>query len=45
MSASVATAALIPGARLEIIGECGNFRWIERKGVVRAAVASILGVD
>jgi pimeloyl-ACP methyl ester carboxylesterase len=45
VSASIETAALIPGARLEIIERCGHFPWIERKGVARAAIAPLLGVD
>ncbi|HEY8818966.1 MAG TPA: alpha/beta fold hydrolase [Candidatus Limnocylindrales bacterium] len=44
-SASVDTAALISGARLELIEACGHFPWIERKGVARKAIAAILGVD
>jgi proline iminopeptidase len=43
-SASIDTAALIRGARLELIEECGHFPWIERKGVARAAIASLLRV-
>ncbi len=41
-SASTDTAALIPGARLEIIADCGHFPWIERKGVVRELVESFI---
>jgi proline iminopeptidase len=41
-SASVDTAALIPGARLEIVEDCGHFPWYERKGVVRGLVESFL---
>jgi pimeloyl-ACP methyl ester carboxylesterase len=41
-SASVDSAALIPGARVELIDESGHFPWLERKGVVRAAVEALL---
>jgi pimeloyl-ACP methyl ester carboxylesterase len=41
-SASIETAALIEGARVEIIPESGHFPWLERKGVVRAAVEALL---
>jgi pimeloyl-ACP methyl ester carboxylesterase len=44
-SASAETAALIPGARLELIEDCGHFPWIERKGVARKLIASLLGAD
>jgi pimeloyl-ACP methyl ester carboxylesterase len=42
VSASVDTAALIPGARVEVIEEAGHFSWLERPGVVRAAVEAML---
>jgi len=35
LSATTETAALIPGARVEIIEGVGHFPWIERKGYVR----------
>jgi pimeloyl-ACP methyl ester carboxylesterase len=41
-SAAAETAALIPGARLEIIEGCGHFPWIERPGVVKASVRAFL---
>ena len=41
-SASVGSAALIKGARVELIPESGHFPWLERKGVVRAAVEAFL---
>ena len=41
-SASIETAALIPGARVQIVEECGHFPWLEQKGVVRAAVEATL---
>lgn len=41
-SASVKTAALIPGARVQLIEEAGHFPWLERPGIVRAAVEAML---
>ena len=41
-SASIDAAALIPGARLQLIEEAGHFPWLERPGVVRAAVEAML---
>lgn len=41
-SASVDTAALIPGARVEIVVAAGHFPWIERKGVIRGHVEALL---
>lgn len=41
-SASAQTAALIPGARIQIVEEAGHFPWLERPGVVRAAVEALL---
>ena len=41
-SASVDTAALIDGAKLLIIEDCGHYPWIERKGVAREAIAALL---
>lgn len=40
---TVKTAALIPGARVELIPECGHFPWLEAPGEVARAVASMLG--
>ena len=37
---SVATAALIPGARVEVIPDCGHFPWLERPGEIARIVAS-----
>ena len=36
------TAALIPGALVETIPECGHFPWLERPGAFRAAVERLL---
>jgi pimeloyl-ACP methyl ester carboxylesterase len=41
-SASVETAALIPGARLELLERSGHFPWVERKGDVRPIVEAFL---
>jgi pimeloyl-ACP methyl ester carboxylesterase len=41
-SASVETAALIPGARLELLEHCGHFPWLERRGDIRPLVGGIL---
>ncbi|HEY6012840.1 MAG TPA: alpha/beta hydrolase [Candidatus Limnocylindrales bacterium] len=41
-SASVETAALIPGARLELLERCGHFPWLERRDDVRAMVEAFL---
>jgi proline iminopeptidase len=35
------SAALIPGATIEIAQGCGHFPWLERPGVIRAALDSI----
>ncbi|HVB69906.1 MAG TPA: alpha/beta hydrolase [Acidimicrobiales bacterium] len=37
----LASAALIPGARTEVLEGCGHFPWLERPGVIRNAVDSI----
>jgi pimeloyl-ACP methyl ester carboxylesterase len=37
----VASAALIPGARTDILDGCGHFPWLERPGVIRAALDSV----
>lgn len=41
-SASVETAALIPGARLELIERSGHFPWLERRGDIRPLVEAFL---
>jgi pimeloyl-ACP methyl ester carboxylesterase len=33
------TAELIPGARVDVVPDCGHFVWFERPGAVRASVA------
>jgi pimeloyl-ACP methyl ester carboxylesterase len=40
---STETAALIPGARVELVERCGHFPWLERPGVLREAVAAFVG--
>jgi proline iminopeptidase len=40
--ASAKTAALIPGARVETIPECGHFPWLERPGELRRIVERFL---
>jgi proline iminopeptidase len=37
---SIETAKLIPGARVELIPDCGHFPWLERPGEVARLVAS-----
>lgn len=37
----VASAALIPGAKTDILDGCGHFLWLERPGVIRAALDSV----
>jgi pimeloyl-ACP methyl ester carboxylesterase len=39
----MASAALIPGAVTEILPDCGHFPWLERPGVIRAALVSVQG--
>jgi proline iminopeptidase len=41
-SGSIESAALIKGARVQLVEEAGHFPWIERPGVVRAAVEAFL---
>ena len=41
-SAAVESAALIGGGRVQLIPEAGHFPWLERPGVVRAAVEALL---
>ena len=36
------TAALIPGAVVEVIPACGHIPWLERPGEVRRAVEKFL---
>lgn len=38
LRASTGTAALIPGAIVETIPDCGHFPWLERPGALRLAV-------
>jgi proline iminopeptidase len=42
---SLETAALIDGARVETIPDCGHFPWLEHPGAVRDAVARFLPRD
>jgi len=42
LSATTDTAALIPGARVEIVAEAGYFPWLERRGHFRTIVESFL---
>jgi pimeloyl-ACP methyl ester carboxylesterase len=42
VSASVDTAALIPGARVEIIPRCGHFPWVEIPRATRAAIGRLM---
>jgi proline iminopeptidase len=37
----LATAQLIPGAKTQVLEGCGHFPWIERPGVIRAALDSL----
>jgi proline iminopeptidase len=41
-SSSVRTAALVPGAKVEVIPGCGHFPWLEQPGSVRRAVETFL---
>ena len=41
-SASIETAALIRGARVQPVEEAAHFPWLEQPGVVRAAVEAML---
>jgi proline iminopeptidase len=38
-----ATAALVKGARAEVVDGCGHFLWLEQPGVVRRALDSLAG--
>jgi len=42
LHATQATAALIPGARVEAIPDCGHFPWLEQPAAFRAAVERLL---
>jgi pimeloyl-ACP methyl ester carboxylesterase len=42
MRATTETAALIRGAKVEVIPEAGHFPWIERRGAVRQVVEDFL---
>jgi pimeloyl-ACP methyl ester carboxylesterase len=37
----IASAALIPGARYEVLDECGHFIWLESPGSVRRALDAV----
>jgi pimeloyl-ACP methyl ester carboxylesterase len=41
-SSSIATAALIPAARVEIVPDCGHFPWLEQPAAFRSAVERLL---
>jgi pimeloyl-ACP methyl ester carboxylesterase len=41
---STETAALIPGARVELVPGCGHFPWLERPGEVRGRVEAFLSL-
>ncbi len=40
--ASIETAALVPGARVKTIPDCGHFPWLERPGALRRIIESFL---
>jgi proline iminopeptidase len=42
LSATVDTAALIRGARVEVVEEAGHFPWLERPGEIRRIVSDFL---
>lgn len=42
VSASIETAALTPGARVEIVERAGHFPWLERQGDIRPIVEAFL---
>jgi len=42
LASTTDTAALIPGARVEIVGQAGHFPWLERRGDFRPIVESFL---
>lgn len=42
LSATTDTAALIPGARVEVVDHAGHFPWLERAGEIRRIVAGFL---
>ena len=42
MAATTDTAALIPGARVEIVEQAGHFPWLERRGHFRTIVEAFL---
>ena len=42
LRSSTATAALVPGARVVTIPDCGHFPWLERPGELRRVVESFL---
>jgi len=42
VGSAVATAARVPGAKVEVIPGCGHFPWLEQPGAVRSAVEAFL---
>jgi proline iminopeptidase len=42
LESTVETAALVPGAKVEVVYGCGHFPWLERPGAVRSAVEAFL---
>ena len=38
---SEASAALVPGARVEIVEDCGHFPWLEQPGSIARAIAGL----
>jgi pimeloyl-ACP methyl ester carboxylesterase len=42
LASTTDTAALIPGARVEIVEQAGHFPWLERRGHFRTIVEAFL---
>ena len=42
LASTTETAALIPGARVEVVAEAGHFPWLERRGHFRTIVEAFL---
>ncbi|MGH7611416.1 MAG: alpha/beta fold hydrolase [Candidatus Dormibacteria bacterium] len=38
----LATAALIPSAQVTVLSDCGHIAWLERSGLVRAALDKLV---